>query len=269
MMRRLRRKRGDLPSLSSSLPSSLSSLPPRDKRRLLGNSQASSSSMFYVPVQDVALSHTVPTKLDWLLDQLLLDDDEDNDNIDDDDVFADDGLADDDLEPDSGLETSYHESVYPYSNQGYTSDISYERACGGGDVGDGGIGCRAGSSQFTTAVGAPDQAVPRSDDPPIQPTPSSSRLQSFFSRHTLKSTRLKRTKSVTKLERCKRFTRSTTINNPNTANYQSTDSTGHDDVSTPDVLPSWYLGSTASRLHASRSHESLLRANPIVNTLDL
>ncbi|CAL4245949.1 unnamed protein product, partial [Meganyctiphanes norvegica] len=94
-------------------------------------------------------------------------------------------------------------------------------------------------------------------------------FQSFFSKHTLRSTRLKRTKSVTRLERCKRLNSSASNNNLNTINCQSTVTTGNDGDSNADVVPSWHLGPTTSRIHASRSYESLLSANTVVNSLDL
>ncbi|CAL4249572.1 unnamed protein product, partial [Meganyctiphanes norvegica] len=129
MMKRLRRKRGDLPtlSLSSSLPSSLSSLispPHRGKRQRLDSSSNSNSSQtvpssprFYVPVEEVALCHTVPAKLDWVLEQLLLDD-EDND---DEDVFENGAFADNDLGADSGLEFTYHQYFHHYVGEEYKS----------------------------------------------------------------------------------------------------------------------------------------------------
>lgn len=265
MMRRLRRRRSDLPFLSCSVPSSLHSLispPPRDQIKRLGNNQAlSSSSMFYVAVEDLALSHTVPSKLDWLLEQLLLDDEDNDDN-----VFGDEEEdADDDL--DSGLELTSHDSVDLHRHLGYTSDTSYERAVVGGglDAGEEGVGVSGSSTAPASAPAA--VGGPRSDGPGIQPTPSN-RIQSFFSKHTLKSTRLKRTKSVTKLERRKRHN-SVNSNSINIVNFQSNDVTGNDVDSTADVLPSWYLGSNSSRLHGSRSYESLLSANSVVNTLDL
>lgn len=73
-------------------------------------------------------------------------------------------------------------------------------------------------------------------------------LQSFFSKRSFKSNPLKRTKSVTKLERTKRGSRG-----------------GVGGLLESDPLS---LGS-AARLRSSRSHESLLSSHNMMNTLDL
>lgn len=73
-------------------------------------------------------------------------------------------------------------------------------------------------------------------------------LQSFFSKRSFKNNPLKRTKSVTKLERTKRGSRG-----------------GVAGLLESDPLS---LG-TSARLRSSRSHESLLSSHNMMNTLDL
>ncbi|XP_042227710.1 ras GTPase-activating protein nGAP-like isoform X2 [Homarus americanus] len=110
---------------------------------------------------------------------------------------------------------------------GYGTDTSYEKACGSD---------RRGSAPATPILGAR----------PADSTPN--RLVNFFSKRSFKSNPLKRTKSVTKLERTKRGGRG-----------------GVGGLLEPDPLS---LGSTA-RLRSSRSHESLLSSHNMMNTLDL
>nr|XP_053627579.1 uncharacterized protein LOC128685096 isoform X4 [Cherax quadricarinatus] len=108
-----------------------------------------------------------------------------------------------------------------------SQDTSYEKACGSD---------RRGSAPATPILGAR----------PPDSTPN--RLVNFFSKRSFKSNPLKRTKSVTKLERTKRGGRG-----------------GVGGLLEPDPLS---LGSSA-RLRSSRSHESLLSSHNMMNTLDL
>nr|XP_045583264.1 uncharacterized protein LOC123746068 isoform X2 [Procambarus clarkii] len=108
-----------------------------------------------------------------------------------------------------------------------SQDTSYEKACGSD---------RRGSAPATPILGAR----------PPDSTPN--RLVNFFSKRSFKSNPLKRTKSVTKLERTKRGGRG-----------------GVGGLLEPDPLS---LGSS-TRLRSSRSHESLLSSHNMMNTLDL
>lgn len=111
---------------------------------------------------------------------------------------------------------------------GYGSDTSYEKACGSD---------RRGSAPATPILGGR-----HADSTP-------SRLVSFFSKRSFKNNPLKRTKSVTKLERTKRGSRG-----------------GVGGLLESDPLS---LGTSAARLRSSRSHESLLSSHNMMNTLDL
>ncbi|KAK7086908.1 Disabled 2-interacting protein, partial [Halocaridina rubra] len=105
---------------------------------------------------------------------------------------------------------------------------SYEKACGSD---------RRGSAPATPILGAR----------PTDSTPN--RIVNFFSKRSFKSNPLKRTKSVTKLERTKRGGRG-----------------GVGGLMESDPLT---LGSATARLRSSRSHESLLSSHNMMHTLDL
>ncbi|XP_064092568.1 uncharacterized protein LOC135205657 isoform X4 [Macrobrachium nipponense] len=109
-----------------------------------------------------------------------------------------------------------------------SQDTSYEKACGSD---------RRGSAPATPILGAR----------PTDSTPN--RLVNFFSKRSFKSNPLKRTKSVTKLERTRRGGKG-----------------GVGGLLESDPLS---LGSATARLRSSRSHESLLSSHNMMNTLDL
>ncbi|CAL4060278.1 unnamed protein product [Meganyctiphanes norvegica] len=119
----------------------------------------------------------------------------------------------------------------------YNTDTSYEKACGSD---------RRGSAPATPILGG------RGTAPHESPTPN--KLVNFFSKRSFKSNPLKRTKSVTKLERAK------LRGIPGGGSgFYPTGEAGVDPL-TP--------GGTA-RLRSSRSHESLLSSQNVMNTLDL
>ncbi|KAF4524723.1 hypothetical protein B566_EDAN014428, partial [Ephemera danica] len=105
-------------------------------------------------------------------------------------------------------------------------DTSYEKACSGG-----GSGSRRGSAPATPVLGARG----------LELTPS--RFVNFFSKRSFRSNPLKRTKSVTKLERKR--------------SGSNLDPDGS------------LLGQGQGRLRTSRSHESLLCGQSMMQTLDL
>ncbi|CAL4059720.1 unnamed protein product, partial [Meganyctiphanes norvegica] len=117
----------------------------------------------------------------------------------------------------------------------HSQDTSYEKASCADN--------RRGSAPATPILGA------RSTDPASQTTPN--RLVNFFSKRSFKSNPLKRTKSVTKLERSRRG-----------GGVGSLFNTGGDGGTDP-------LALGGSRLRSSRSHESLLASHNMMNTLDL
>lgn len=91
--------------------------------------------------------------------------------------------------------------------------------------------------------------LPRTTRPQIVELTPLSSLQNFFSKRSFKSNPLKRTKSVTKLERTKRGGRG-----------------GISGMLDSDPLS---LGPSNTRLRSSRSHESLLSSHNMMHTLDL
>uniref|UniRef100_A0A6A7FUG8 Ras GTPase-activating protein n=1 Tax=Hirondellea gigas TaxID=1518452 RepID=A0A6A7FUG8_9CRUS len=178
------------------------------------------------------------------------------------------------------------------------TDTSYEKACGSD---------RRGSAPATPILGGSrthQMHHMRNDTTQYNnnggsSTPSSTRFANFFSKRTIKNLPLKRTKSVTKLERSKRANNSSllssnhsiqsnTIHNNSTSNplYQhphqqpldtSTQNLYHHNQQPSHHLSNTNLGGAAAdggamaRLRSSQSHESLLATHnqQMMNTLDL
>ncbi|KAF2365397.1 C2 domain [Trinorchestia longiramus] len=180
--------------------------------------------------------------------------------------------------------TTYRESSRP--------DTSYEKACGSD---------RRGSAPATPILGGGrsplharnDNASPNEGVGGGGPnTPSQGRIANFFSKRSIKNLPLKRTKSVTKLERSKRgATEGPLSSNQNLESNPNNETSNRSDYPTYQQ-PSHHLSSTnlhgtglvngttgpdtncggaPTRLRSSQSHESLLssRDHQMMSTLDL
>ncbi|XP_026462189.1 probable Ras GTPase-activating protein isoform X3 [Ctenocephalides felis] len=146
-----------------------------------------------------------------------------------------------------GLDGECKSKTLPRTERSKNADTSYEKAC------------RRGSAPATPVLGSrpstgPNQGQdchsPQQTKQEQQHTPS--RLASFFSKRSFRSNPLKRTKSVTKLERCRRGGQNCGI-------------------SSGGAMSSSHGGMMVTRggLRGSRSHESLLGGHAALSTIEL